>query len=109
MNLPSRNFKTTPPPSPSVDWRVPLSAPSFGEAEIQEVVAVMRSGWWTYGPVARELEAEFAGRLGVAHAIAVSSGTAALHLAFTALGLKPGDEVLTPSLSFVAAANCIWH
>jgi dTDP-4-amino-4,6-dideoxygalactose transaminase len=47
--------------------------------------------------------------MGVSHAIAVSSGTAALHLAFTALGLQPGDEVLTPSLNFVAAANCIWH
>jgi dTDP-4-amino-4,6-dideoxygalactose transaminase len=109
MSLPSRNSKTTPQPFPSIDWRVPLSAPSFGEAEIQEAAAVLRSGWWTYGPVARELESEFAAQTGVAHAIAVSSGTAALHLAFAALGLKPGDEVLTPSLNFVAAANCIWH
>ncbi len=55
------------------------------------------------------LESEFAEYVGVPHAIAVSSGTAALHLAFATLGLAPGDEVLTPSLTFVAAANCIIH
>jgi dTDP-4-amino-4,6-dideoxygalactose transaminase len=76
---------------------------------VQECAAVLRSGWWTYGPVTRRLEEEFAERLGVAHAIAVSSGTAALHLSFAALGLEPGEEVLTPSLNFVAAANCIRH
>jgi dTDP-4-amino-4,6-dideoxygalactose transaminase len=109
MNLPSRNSRTGPLPSLLPEWRVPLSAPSFGEVEIQETAAVLRSGWWTYGPVARRLEAEFAAQIGVPHAIAVSSGTAALHLAFVALGLAPGDEVLTPSLTFVAAANCIRH
>lgn len=93
----------------SSDWRVPLSAPSFDETEVQAVAEVMRSGWWTHGPVTSALEAEFAAAIGVPHAIAVSSGTAALHLAFAAMELKPGDEVLTPSLSFVAAANCILH
>jgi len=88
---------------------VPLSAPSFDEAEVQAVADVMRSGWWTSGPVTSALEREFAATVGVPHAIAVSSGTAALHLAFAAMEMKPGDEVLTPSLSFVAAANCILH
>jgi dTDP-4-amino-4,6-dideoxygalactose transaminase len=91
------------------EWRVPLSAPSFSEAEVEAVTAVLRSGWWTCGPETRSLEEEFASRLRVPHAVAVSSGTAALHLAFSALGLRPGDEVLTPSLNFVAAANCIRH
>ncbi len=109
MSLPSRNFRITLPPSPFPEWRVPLSAPCFSEAEVEEAAAVLRSGWWTYGPVARRLEAEFAERMGVGHAIAVSSGTAALHLAFASLDLGPGDEVLTPSLTFVAAANCIRH
>lgn len=107
--MPSRNFRRESPLLPSSEWRVPLCAPSFSEEEVQEAAAVLRSGWWTYGPVARALEAEFAADIGVPHAIAVSSGTAALHLAFAALGLEPGDEVLTPSLNFVAAANCIRH
>jgi dTDP-4-amino-4,6-dideoxygalactose transaminase len=91
--LPSRNFRIGPPLSPFPEWRVPLSAPSFSEAEVEEAASVLRSGWWTYGPVARRLEAEFAEFLGVRHAIAVSSGTAALHLALTALDIRPGDEV----------------
>ena len=107
--MPSRNSRIAPLPLPSSEWRVPLCAPSFAEEEVQEAAAVLRSGWWTYGPVARALEAEFAAYIGVPHAIAVSSGTAALHLAFAALGLDAGDEVLTPALNFVAAANCIRH
>jgi len=107
MSLPSKNFRNKPTPSP--EWRVPLSALRFSETEVQEATAVLRSGWWTYGPVTRALEAEFADYIGVPHAIAVSSGTAALHLAFAALGLQQGDEILTPSLNFVAAANCIIH
>lgn len=109
MSLPSKNLRSEPTPSPSPEWRVPLCAPSFAETEVREAAAVLRSGWWTYGPVARSLEREFADFIGVSHAIAVSSGTAALHLAFAALGLERGDEVLTPSLNFVAAANCLWH
>lgn len=107
--MPSKNSRREPLRLPSSEWRVPLCAPSFAEEEVQEAAAVLRSGWWTYGPVARALEAEFAAYIGVPHAIAVSSGTAALHLAFTALGLEPGGEVLTPALNFVAAANCIKH
>ena len=91
------------------EWRVPLSAPCFAEEEVRAAEEVLRSGWWTYGPVARRLETEFAARVGVEHAIAVSSGTAALHLALAALDLQAGEQVLTPSLTFVAAANCILH
>lgn len=107
--MPSRSSKSGPANSPLPEWQVPLCAPHFDEAEIAEAAAVLRSGWWTYGPTAQRLEAEFAEFAGVGHAIAVSSGTAALHLAFAALGLQSGDEVLTPSLTFVAASNCILH
>jgi dTDP-4-amino-4,6-dideoxygalactose transaminase len=86
-----------------------LSVPRFTDAEVRAITEVVRSGWWTKGPVTRRLEQEFAGYLGVDHALAVSSGTAALHLAFLALGLSSGEEVLTPSLSFVASANTILH
>jgi dTDP-4-amino-4,6-dideoxygalactose transaminase len=88
---------------------VPLSAPSYSEKEIRAVAKVLRSGWWTLGPATRRLEEQFADYLEVRHAIAVSSGTAALHLTFRALGLCPGDEVLTPALTFVAASNAILH
>jgi dTDP-4-amino-4,6-dideoxygalactose transaminase len=88
---------------------VPLSNLSFSDEEARHLSEVFSSGWWTYGPVAREVEARFAEYLGVRHALAVSSGTAALHLAHLALGVGAGDEVVTPSLTFVAAANTILH
>jgi dTDP-4-amino-4,6-dideoxygalactose transaminase len=95
--------------SASPDWDVPLAAPSFSQEEVQSAAEVVRSGWWTYGPVSRELETEFASTLGVEHAVAVSSGTAALQLCLVALEAGPGDEIITPSLTFVAAANSILH
>lgn len=97
------------PPSDSKDWVVPLSALDFSEAEVREVVETLRSGWWTYGAVSRKLEREFSDFLGVRHAVAVSSGTAALHLAVLALGLEADKSVLTPSFNFVASANTILH
>jgi dTDP-4-amino-4,6-dideoxygalactose transaminase len=109
MSLPSRSFAPGPVSSSSADWRVSLSVPSFSEAEVQAITEVVRSAWWTKGPVTRRLERDFAGYLRIDHALAVSSGTAALHLAFLALGLSPGDEVLVPSLNFVASANMILH
>jgi dTDP-4-amino-4,6-dideoxygalactose transaminase len=109
MSLPSRNTNPERLNSSSFEWRVPLSAPSFSEQEIQEVGDVLKSGWWTYGPISRALECEFAARLGVRHAIAVANGTAALHLAYLALELSQDQEVLTPSLTFVAAANTLLH
>ena len=88
-------------------WKVPLSDIDFGREEIQAVSNVLRSGWLTQGPVTRRFEEEFADYLGVKHAIAVSSGTASLHLALAALGITMGDEVIVPSLSFVATAAAV--
>jgi dTDP-4-amino-4,6-dideoxygalactose transaminase len=73
------------------------------------VTQVLRSGWWTSGPETEALEREFERYFGIRHAVAVSNGTAALHLAFLALQLSDGDEVVTPAFNFVAAANTILH
>lgn len=87
------------------DWRIPLCRPRFGPDEIAAAAAVLRGGWLAAGEVTRAFEVEFAARCGVRHAIALSSGTAALHLAHVALGVGPGDRVLCPALTFVATAN----
>lgn len=88
--------------------RIYMSSPDVGEAEEQAVVAAMRSGWIApLGPDVDAFERELAERLGVAHAVALSSGTAALHLGLLTLGVKPGDVVLTSSMTFAATANAI--
>jgi dTDP-4-amino-4,6-dideoxygalactose transaminase len=80
------------------------------DEEIEHAVAdVVRSGWWSMGPRVAEFERAFAELCDARHAFAVANGTAALHLALLALGLGAGDEVLVPSLNFVAAANTINH
>jgi dTDP-4-amino-4,6-dideoxygalactose transaminase len=90
-------------------WSIPLSD-VLVDSEIEEAVTeAVRSGWWSMGPRVSELEREFARFCGSAHAIAVANGTAALHLALLATGCGNGDEVLVPSLNFVAAANTILH
>jgi len=109
MSLPNRSLNPGPRNSGLPEWNVPLSEPDFSVDEVRAVAETLSSGWWTAGPEVKALEDEFAARLGVRHAIAVSNGTAALHLAFLALGLKEGDEVLTPSLTFVAASNMMLH
>ena len=86
---------------------IPLARPVLGPAEEQAVVEVLRSGRLSLGPRLAEFETAFAARLGVAHASAVSSGTAGLHLALRAAGLTDGDEVVTSPFSFVASANAI--
>ena len=88
-----------------ITWQVPLGGPEFDAAEEAAVLRVLRSGWLTMGPETEALEAEFASSLGVSHAVAVSSGTAALHLALLSLGIGPGDEVVQPAINFTAAAN----
>src|SRR6267378_4343659 len=88
---------------------IPVARPSFGLDEEKAVLEVLRSGWVSQGPRVAEFERKFAEYVGAAHAVAVSSCTTALHLAFLAAGIKPGDEVLCPSLSFVATANVIVH
>jgi len=86
---------------------VPVARPSFGVAEERAVVEVLRSGWVSQGPRVAEFERHFAEYVGAREAIAVSSCTTALHLALIVSGVRPGDEVLCPSLSFVATANAI--
>jgi len=90
-----------------VSEQLPLSAPSFTEAEAQAVADVVRSGWLTMGPRTAQFEQEFSGFVGAKHGVMASSCTAALHLAFAALDLGPGDEVIVPSLTFVATANAV--
>lgn len=86
---------------------LPLCKPAIGDEEIQEVVACLKGGWLTSGPRVLKFEEEFARHVGARHAIALSSGTAGFHLAFQALGIGAGDEVITPSLTHVAVVNMI--
>jgi dTDP-4-amino-4,6-dideoxygalactose transaminase len=88
-------------------WRVPLSDITVDAELADAVLAVVRSGWWSMGPRVTEFEREFADFCGAHHAVAVANGTAALHLALLAVGCGPGDEVVVPSLNFVAAANAV--
>jgi dTDP-4-amino-4,6-dideoxygalactose transaminase len=90
-------------------WIVPL-ADVVADPELEEAaMEAVRSGWWSMGPRVAEFEGEFAEYCGATWAFAVANGTAALHLSLLAIGCKPGDEVLLPSLNFVAAANSIVH
>jgi perosamine synthetase len=84
-----------------------LAWPDLGEEELAEVALVLRSGQLTMGPKVSEFEAGLAAACGVEHAVAVSSGTAALHLAVLALGIGPGDEVIVPAYTFPATANVV--
>ena len=83
--------------------------PDIREAEIEEVVATLRSGWLGTGPRTHQFEAEFATYVGAEHAIAVNSATAAMHLGLMALGIGPGDEVITSAMTFAASVNVILH
>jgi dTDP-4-amino-4,6-dideoxygalactose transaminase len=84
---------------------LPMSRPSLGEEEIQEVVDVLRSGWITTGPRTAQFEKDFAAYVGARHAVALSSGSAALHCAYAALDIGPGDEIICPSLTWPATAT----
>lgn len=84
---------------------LPFSRPSIGDEEIREVTDCLRSGWITTGPRTAQFEKDFAAYVGAKHALALSSGTAALHCAYWELDLKPGDEVICPSLTWPATAN----
>jgi perosamine synthetase len=89
--------------------RIPLSAPDIVEADIEAVVEVLRTPRISLGPKLEEFEEVFARYIGVPHAVALSSGTAGLHLGLLALGIGEGDEVILPSFTFIAAANAILH
>src|SRR5262249_2989368 len=86
---------------------LPFALPDTDQTEIDEVAAAIASGWITTGPRTRRFESEFAAYLGVRHAVAVNSCTAAMHLALDALGLKPGDDVGTPPPTFAATAEVV--
>src|SRR4051794_22827266 len=88
---------------------LPFALPDIGEEEIAEVVDALRSGWITTGPKARRFEQEFSAFLGDAglHSLAVNSATAGLHLALEALGIGPGDEVITTTHTFTATAEVV--
>nr|WP_319527470.1 UDP-4-amino-4-deoxy-L-arabinose aminotransferase [Pseudomonas laurentiana] len=86
---------------------LPFSRPSIGDEEIAAVEQVLRSGWITTGPKNQELEQRFAAYVGCKHAVALSSATGGMHIALLALGIGPGDEVITPSQTWVSTANMI--
>ena len=86
---------------------IPFFRPYLSELEIDEVLATLRSGWLTTGPKVKRFEENFAAAVGASHAIPVNSCTAALHLAVEALGLKPGDGVLVPTMTFAATAAVV--
>lgn len=89
--------------------RIPFHLPSIGEEEIAELVEVLRSGWLTTGPRARQFEEAFAAHVGARHAVAVNSCTAALHLALEAVGIGPGDEVILPTYTFAATGEVVTY
>lgn len=88
---------------------IPLTDLRLEERDLEAVAATLRSGWLTQGPRVEEFETAFAAHLGVEHAVAVSSCTAALHLAYLAAGVGPGDEVIVPSYTFAATAAAVLY
>ena len=94
---------------PPRNAKLGFQPPAIGEEEIEAVVETLRSGWLTTGPRAALLEERMAGYLEAEHVLAVTSGTAALHLALLAVGIGPGDEVITSPITWPATANVIEH
>ena len=86
---------------------IPVIRPWLGEEEAAAAAAAVASGWIAQGPRVAQFEEAFAAAIGADHAVAVSSCTTALHLAMVAAGVGPGDEVIVPSLSFIATANAV--
>jgi dTDP-4-amino-4,6-dideoxygalactose transaminase len=90
-------------------WRIPLADIDFDEEEYRAVEEVLKSKWLTMGAVTMQFEAEFSTLTGIEYSIAVTNCTAGLHLSLAALGIGVGDEVIVPSLSFVATANAVCY
>jgi dTDP-4-amino-4,6-dideoxygalactose transaminase len=91
------------------DSFLPYCRPTLDQSDVERVVSSLRRDWLTTGPNVHELERRFEDLTGVAHAVAINSATAGLHLALVARSIGAGDEVVLPSLSFVAAAHCVRH
>ena len=90
-----------------MNWQVPLFDPDLGPEEEQALIDVIRSKWLTMGDRTKAFERAFALEIGVPVALACNSATAALHMALAALDIGPGDDVIVPSLTFVATANAV--
>lgn len=88
---------------------IPVAIPFLGREEEEAAVRAIRSGWVTQGPLVKEFEDRFAEYVGAKHAVATTSCTTALHAALAVSGIGPGDEVIVPSLSFIATANAVVH
>ena len=95
--------------TPVRETMLPYGRQWVDEADVQAVVEVLRSNWLTTGPKVREFEERVAEYVGAREAVAVNSGTAALHVAAFAAGIGPGDEVITTPLTFAASANCVLY
>ncbi|MCL4851792.1 MAG: aminotransferase class I/II-fold pyridoxal phosphate-dependent enzyme, partial [Bryobacteraceae bacterium] len=91
----------------SLTLQVPFYRVELNDEEINEVVAALKSGWLTSGPRVRQFEQDFAAAVGAKHAVAVTSCTAALHLALEAVGLRAGQAVLVPTMTFAATAEVV--
>src|SRR5215470_8757091 len=105
----NRSAQTRISAAPTPQRSVPFYRPDVGDEEIAAVVDTMRSGWLTVGPRTQEFEQRFARAVEAPYAVAVSSCTAALHLALDALDIEPGDEVITSTLTFAATGATIVH
>ena len=100
-NVLGNNMKKTP--------MIPYSRQSMHRSDITAVVRVLKSDWLTQGPAVEVFEKKLAAAAGARYAVAVSNGTAALHLACLALGVKKGDKVITTPITFAASANCVLY
>src|SRR2546428_3572882 len=88
---------------------LPFHIPEITDDEVASVVETLRSGWLTTGPKVKQFEAEFSRYISCRHAVAVNSGTAALHLALDAVGIKEGDEIIVPTMTFAATAEVVLY
>ena len=88
---------------------LPFHVPDIDDEDIEAVVGVLRSGWLTTGSKARQFEQDFAAKVGARYAVALNSCTAALHLALEAIGLREGDEVIVPTMTFAATAEVVTY
>lgn len=109
MNTPLPSLTNASMPAPRRAAFLPFSPPSISEEEVEAVVDTLRSDWITTGPKTKQFEDEFAAFIGAPGCLAVNSCTGALHVALAALGIGPGDEVITTPMTFICSANVVEH